>query len=90
MQAKRACLGERRAPGRSSRKPNVDTFTVPAPPNVVVFREGDRWLVGVGKRAPYGFSVILVSPHVSLDRLKSLYIISSKLNSKRQTKQHKK
>ena len=43
-------------------------------------------MVGVGKRAPHGFRCpCLVSPHDSLDRLKSLYIISSTLNSKRQT-----
>ena len=45
-------------------------------------------LVGVGKRAPHGFQCpCLVSPHGSLDRLKSLYIISSSLDSKRQTTQ---
>ena len=56
--------------------------------NEVVLRVGDAWLVGVGKRAPHGFRCpCLASPHGSLDRLKSLYIISSTLNSKRQTKQ---
>ena len=56
---------------------------------VVVLRVGDAWLVGVGKRAPHGFQCpCLVSPHGSLDRLKkSLYIISSSLDSKRQTTQ---
>ena len=50
---------------------------------VVVLRVGNAWLVGVGKRAPHGFRCpCLVSPHGSLDRLKSLYIISSTLNSK--------
>ena len=54
---------------------------------VVVLRVGDAWLVGVGKRAPHGFQCsCLVSPYGSLDRLKSLYTISSTLNSKRQTK----
>ena len=51
--------------------------------SVVVFRVGDAWLVGVGKCAPHGFRCpCLVSPHGSLDRLKSLYIIPSILNSK--------
>ena len=55
---------------------------------VVVLRVGDAWLVGVGKRAPHGFRCpCLVSSHGSLDRLKSLCIISSTLNSKTQTKQ---
>ena len=55
---------------------------------VVVLRVGDAWLVGAGKRAPHGFRCpCLVSPHGSLDRLKSLYIISSTLDSKRQTTQ---
>ena len=50
---------------------------------------GDAWWVGVGKRAPpHGFQrPCLVSPHGSLDRLKSLDIISTTLNSKRQTEQ---
>ena len=40
---------------------------------VVVLRVGDAWLVGVGKRAPHGVRCpCLVSPHGSLDRLKSL------------------
>ena len=52
-------------------------------PYVVVLRVGNAWLVGVGKRAPHGFRCpCVVSPHGSLDRLKSLYIISSTLNSK--------
>ena len=51
----------------------------------MVLRVGDAWLVGVGKRAPHGFRCpCLVSPHGSLDRLNSLHIISSTLNSKRQ------
>ena len=56
---------------------------------VVVLRVGDAGVVGIGKRAPHGFRCpCLVSPHGSLDRLKAyLYIISSTLNSKRQTKQ---
>ena len=54
----------------------------------MVLRVGDAWSVSVGKRAPHGFrSPCWVSPHGSLDRLKRLYIISSALNSKRQTKQ---
>ena len=56
--AKWACLGETRAPGRRSRKPNIDTFTAPTTLNVVVLRVGDAWLVGVGKRAPYGFQCV--------------------------------
>ena len=61
---------------------------LPTTPIVVVLRVGDAWLVGVGKRAPHGFRCpCLVSPHGSLDRLKSLYIISSTLNSKIQTRQ---
>ena len=57
---------------------------------MVVLRVGDAWLVGVGTRAPHGFQCpCLVSPHGWLDRLKSLCIISSTLNSKTQTKQDK-
>ena len=56
--------------------------------DVVVLRVGGAWLVDVGKRAPHGFRCpCLVSPQGSLDRLKNSYIISSTLNSKRQTKQ---
>ena len=56
----------------------------------MVLRVGDAWLVGVGKRAPHGFRCpCLVFPHGSLDRLKSSYVISSTLNSNRQTKQDK-
>ena len=66
------------------------TFTAPTTSIVVVLRVGDAWLVGVGKRAPHRFQCLwLVSPHGSLDRLKSLYILSSTLNSERQTKQAK-
>ena len=54
----------------------------------MVLRVGGAWLVGVGKRAPHGFrSPCLVSPHGSLDRLESIYIIPSTLNTKRQTYQ---
>ena len=43
----------------------------------VVLRVWDAWLVGVGKRAPHGLRCLwLVSPHGSLDRLKSLCVIS--------------
>ena len=53
----------------------------------MVLRVGDAWLVGVGKRASLGFRCpCLVSPRGSLDRLKSLYIISSTLNSKKTDK----
>ena len=56
---------------------------------IVVLRLGDAWLVGVGKRAPHWFRCpCLISPHGSLDRLKHFtYIVSSTLNSIRQTKQ---
>ena len=43
---------------------------------VVVFRVGDAWLVGVGKRAPHGFRCpCLVSPRGSLDSLNSLFAL---------------
>ena len=74
--AKRACLGERRAPGEKVTQPKVDTFTAPTTPIVVVLRVGDAWLVGVGKRAPHGFRCpSLVSPHGSLDVLNSLFAL---------------
>ena len=39
---------------------------------VMELRVGDASLVGVGKRAPHGFRCLwLVSPHGSLDRLKT-------------------
>ena len=73
--------------GEKVTQPKVDTFTAPTTPIVVVLRVGDAWLVGVGKRAPHGLRCpCLASPHGSLDRFASLYIISSTLNSKRQTK----
>ena len=44
--------------------------------HVVVLREGDAWLVGVGRRAPHGFRwPCLVSPHGSLDRLNCLFAL---------------
>ena len=66
----------------------VDTFTAPTTPIVVVLRVGDAWLVGVGKRAPHGFRCpCLVSPHGSLDRLKSLihYFLYIKLQKTDET-----
>ena len=53
-------LGEKsNGEDRRSRKSKADTFTAPTTPMVVVLREGDAWLVGVGKRAPHGFHCLV-------------------------------
>ena len=45
---------------------------------VTVLRVGDAWLVGVGRRAPYGFQCLwLVSSHGSLDRLNAYALFPS-------------
>ena len=63
------------------------TRVLPTTSNVALLRVGDAWLVGVEKRAPHGFRCpFVVSPHGSLETLRSLNIIFSTLNSKRQTK----
>ena len=84
MQGEKSLPWGEKSTGEKVTQPKVDTFTAPTTPIVVVIRVGDAWLAGVGKRAPHGFRCpCLVSPHGSLNRLKSLYIISSTLNSKK-------
>ena len=88
MQGEKSFPWGEKSTGEKVTQPKVDTFTAPTTPIVEVLRVGDAWVVGVGKRAPHGFRCpCLVSPYGSLDRLKSIYIISSTLNSKRQTRQ---
>ena len=74
MQGEKSLPWREKSTGEKVTKPKVDTFTATTSPIVVVLRVGDAWLVGVGKRAPHGFRrPCLVSPHGSLDTLKSLY-----------------
>ena len=52
--ARRACHGERRAPGGGRASPSSAQIPALTTPNVTVLRVGDAWLAGVGKRAPHG------------------------------------